>query len=288
MPAIGALNGVGCAVADGRRVRAGSVSAHDAHAGVRAQPVDDRVGVTSGQDVDWPAGGHVQQHGAVYLPAAQGEVVDPEDFHRVARRLGHRAEQVQQRVPTSRHASRARQPGAGPPGQRHRDRRQRTAQRRTVSGVWRGQVWYLLSERPAGAGRHVADEPAHRQKDHDGCARLWAVPHYPLVAAMHPRGGSATIRTLGCSSAGPGLDHDPVGMPDDLINGHVRQMREEKIETAPDSATRAHIGHPVDTQSSTRSSPEPMRVAGDIGGGHAGQGVAHGDPLVQGGEDAEA
>ncbi|HZO69885.1 MAG TPA: hypothetical protein VFB74_33230, partial [Kribbellaceae bacterium] len=31
-------------------------------------------------------------------------------------------------------------------------------------------------------------------------------------------------------------------------NGHVLQVREEKIETAPDSATRVHIGHPADTR----------------------------------------
>jgi hypothetical protein len=95
VPSIGALNGVGCAVAGGGRVGAGPVPADDAHAGVRAQPVRDRGSIASGQHIDRPAGDHVQQHGAVHLPTAQREVIDAKNLDRTGRPVGHGAEQGQ-------------------------------------------------------------------------------------------------------------------------------------------------------------------------------------------------
>jgi hypothetical protein len=239
VPSIGALDGLRCAVANGGRVGAGPVPTDDAHTGVRTQPCRHRIRVASGQDIERPAGDHVQQHGAIHLATAKGEVVDAEDRHRTGLRVGHRAEQVEQRVPTGRHAQPARQPLAGPPGQRHRDRRQRAAQWRAVSGVWRGQARYLLGERPACAGRHVADEPAHRQPDDHRRAGHWAVPQLALVAAVYPRSSGATAGTLGRDRSGLGLDDDPVRIPAYLLNGYVRQVPQEKIEIAPDSATES-------------------------------------------------
>jgi hypothetical protein len=40
-------------------------------------------------------------------------------------------------------------------------------------------------------------------------------------------------------------------------------MRKQKIKIAPDSATRVHIGHPAETRTFTRSSPEPNYVSAD-------------------------
>jgi hypothetical protein len=69
-----------------------------------AQPVRDGVGVSSGQHVDWSMGMHVQQHGAVHVPPPKREVVNAEDLHRPWLRLGQAAQQLQQGVPTCRHA----------------------------------------------------------------------------------------------------------------------------------------------------------------------------------------
>ena len=129
--------------------------------------------------------------------------------------------------------------------------------------MWGGQPGYLPGEGPAGACWRVADEPAYRQPDHHRCPGQRPIVQHSLVAAMHPRGGHTAAGTLGRRDGGLGVDHDPARIPSYLFKGHVFQVREEKLETAPDLATRVHIGHTADTPTATRSSPEPMFVAGD-------------------------
>ena len=69
-----------------------------------------------------------------------------------------------------------------------------------------------------------------------------AIPHTPLVAAMHSRGCRAAARTHGREAGNGGLDHHTRRIPDYPLDDHVPQVRKKKIETAPDSATRVHIG----------------------------------------------
>jgi hypothetical protein len=47
--------------------------------------------------------------------------------------------------------------------------------------------------------------------------------------------------------SGAGPDQDPARITFCMFKEHIRQVREKKIETAPDSATRVHIGHPATT-----------------------------------------
>ncbi len=64
---------------------------------------------------------------------------------------------------------------------------------------------------------------------------------------MHPRRCRAAARTLSCGGGSAGRDHNAAGIPSYVFKDHVPQVREKKIEIAPDSATRVHIGHPANT-----------------------------------------
>jgi hypothetical protein len=88
---------------------------------VVAQPGGQRFAVAARQDLDWPVGVHVQQHGAVDVPAAKREVIDAEDGDLPDLRVGYGAQQAEQRVLADRHTQRGGQPGAGPAGQCDRD-----------------------------------------------------------------------------------------------------------------------------------------------------------------------
>jgi hypothetical protein len=76
MPAVGDLDRLRCAAGGAIGVGAGPVPADDADTGMAGQPFGQGVGGAVGQQVDCPVGGQVNQHGAVVVAPAQGEVVD--------------------------------------------------------------------------------------------------------------------------------------------------------------------------------------------------------------------
>jgi hypothetical protein len=110
-----------------------------------------------------------------------------------------------------------------------------------------GQIRHLLYEGPTPAPRRVADEPPHRQPDRHRHPCQGAIPQPPLVAAMNRRRCRAAARTHGCGGGSFGRDHHARRIPYYLLKDHVPQVREKKIEIAPDSATRVHTGHPANT-----------------------------------------
>jgi hypothetical protein len=64
---------------------------------------------------------------------------------------------------------------------------------------------------------------------------------------MHPDSGRLTPGAISRGRRHAGLDHDPARIPFYLLNDHIREVRQQKIQKAPDSATRVHIGHPDGT-----------------------------------------
>src|SRR5256885_17271105 len=64
---------------------------------------------------------------------------------------------------------------------------------------------------------------------------------------MHPGSGNAAAGTLSCRRRHAGVDHDPARTPSYLLNDHAPQVRQQKIEIAPDSVTRVHIRPPAGT-----------------------------------------
>jgi hypothetical protein len=201
MPAVGDLHGVRRAGAGALRVGAGTVAADDFGAGMGPQPVGHRGGVAVGQQVDGPAGGHVDQDGAVHAPAAQREVVHAQHRDGLGPiRVGQRPEQPQQRGTPRRKPEPGGQPGSGTACQRQADSDQELAQRRAVSRVRDGQARDLLGERAARAGRVVAEEPADPQQHDHGLAADRGIGQAPLVAAVHSvcRVPTAVAGALGC------------------------------------------------------------------------------------------
>jgi hypothetical protein len=73
------------------------------------------VGLPVIEQVDRPAGGHVDQHGAAYMPAAQREIIDPEHGNGADVRVGEGAHQPQQTGAAGRQPECHGQPGTVPP-----------------------------------------------------------------------------------------------------------------------------------------------------------------------------
>ena len=79
VPAVPALHRVRQRGTDGLGVGTRAVTGDDLHPGVLAEPALDDIGSASFQDIDAPAGPGVNQDGRVDEPAAQGEIVNPQD-----------------------------------------------------------------------------------------------------------------------------------------------------------------------------------------------------------------
>jgi hypothetical protein len=77
---------------------------------------------------------------------------------------------------------------------------------------------------------------------------------------MNPRRCRAAARTNGRQGSNAGLDHYTGRIPYYLLDDHVLQVREKKIEIAPDSATRVHIGHPANTPTKAPQDPRQNRI----------------------------
>jgi hypothetical protein len=91
VPPVGYLGGLRCAGAGTVGVGTGPVPADDLHFGMGTQPLGEGFGVTAGQHVDWPVGGHVQQDRAVGVAAAQREVIHAQHGDLADVRLRHGA-----------------------------------------------------------------------------------------------------------------------------------------------------------------------------------------------------
>jgi len=146
-------------------VGAGAVSADDLDAGVRGQPVRQRLRVAAFEEVQRGAGLDVDDQRAVVLAAADREVVDPGHPRRCRCRVGDGHDEPQQGLPGRRDGQAGGQPGARPPCQRDRDAPEHAGQQRRLARVAAGQPVDLLGERRGLAAGGRAEEPPDRQHD---------------------------------------------------------------------------------------------------------------------------
>ncbi len=185
VPPVGDLDRVRCSLAGALGVAAASVAADDLNARVVAQPGGEGVGGAVGQNVDRPAGVHVEQHRRVSVPTAAGEVVDAQHRRRHRRRVGHPADHPDQRGAGHRHGKPLRQPAARSAAQRRRDGLQITCREDRVAGMPSGQPRHLLDERlPSAFGVH-AGESADRQRDQHLVATQPDIGQPPQIATVH-------------------------------------------------------------------------------------------------------
>ena len=143
---------------------------------------------------------------------------------------------AKQRRPAHCHTQRGSQPGSGPPCQRQPDCCQRTVQADAAAGVALGQPWYLLDESACRAVDVVAEEPSHRQAQHDRSPRNGEVSHPPLIAAVHP--GRYPRAPAATRPPRPSVrcDDDRVVGAVDAVDHHRRQMRQQN----PATVSRSH------------------------------------------------
>ena len=211
---------------------AGPVPADDFRAGTGLQPLLQRGGLAVGQQVDDLARLGVGHHGAIDLPLAQREVVDPGDLRRGCHHgIGQRHDQPQQRGGMHRDAQDGGQPGTRPPGQLKPETAQHLPQRQGAPQIAGAQALGLLGERHRPAPRVRAAEPAHRQRDQQRPAARRAVCQQPLVAAVHPRRLLPAPRAPRQGAPDRREDHHRipgVGHPADLQPGKVREQHRQQ------------------------------------------------------------
>jgi hypothetical protein len=225
VPAVGDLDRLRCSLPGGLGIGASAVPADDLGSGVRLQPGGEGGGLPIAEQVHRAVGGHVDQHRAVAMTAAQGEVVHAQLGHAGGRGVGQGAQQPQQRGPAGLDAQQVRQPGAAAARQRQADRLQQPAQQRASPSVPGRQAGDLLGERARPAVVVVAEEPAHPQAKHHAAAADRRIGQPALVAAVHPRRPVAApgAGRLGRPRAGPD-PHGRIG-PLDLLDSNGCQVR---------------------------------------------------------------
>ena len=187
VPAVGDLHRVRGAEPGGLGVGTGPVPADHLDSGVFLQPGGETGHLAVGQQVDRPPAGHVDHDAAVDVAAAQREVVDPEDRNSRDLHVGKTPQQAQQAVSAGRHAQPGREPGAGAPGQRHRDRGQHPVAATTC-------VVPSARSAPRAARRTCA--PRTRR-----CRRTAAVPAAAAVPAGRRSGRRPAGGDTGCAPA---------------------------------------------------------------------------------------
>ena len=97
MPAIRDLGGQRRALGSAFRVAPAAVPADHLHARMSVQPGTERLRRPLREHVHRPAGLDVDQHGAVDMPLAQGEIIDTQNVRGAAARIGRGADEPQQR-----------------------------------------------------------------------------------------------------------------------------------------------------------------------------------------------
>ena len=167
---VGDLDRLRCPGPGAVGVGTGAVTADDLDAGMRGQPVRQRLGVTAFQQVQRGARLAVNQQRVIALAAAEREVIDSEHPRGADCRVRRGHDQPQQHLPARRDAEAGGQPRGCPPGQRDRDIPQDAVQRRGLARVTGGQTRDLLGERPA------------------LCSVLWCGP---VTCTLRTHGGAA-------------------------------------------------------------------------------------------------
>jgi hypothetical protein len=215
MPAVGDLDRLRRGLPGAVGVGAGAVPADDLGSRVLPQPGGEGGRLPVGQQVHRLVGGHVDQHGAVGVAAAQREVVHPQHPDPGRLGLGQGAQQPQQGGAAGPGPKGLRQPGAAAARQRQADRLQHRLQQRAAPGVPGGQPRDLLGERARPAAMIVAEEPADPQPEHDPAPADRRIRQPALVAAVYPGRPmpAAGAGRLGRLRAGPD-PHTGVGVVD--------------------------------------------------------------------------
>jgi hypothetical protein len=166
MPSVSYLDRFRSASARALGVGPRAVPANDLHPGMVAQPVGQHLRRALLDQINRAVGEDVDQDGAIGLTTADREIVDAEHLNITDRRVGQRADQPQQTVPTGRHAQHHGQTRTGPPGQRQPDRLQHSPQQTRTPSVLASQTRNLLDERPPSAVGVATEKPAHAQLDY--------------------------------------------------------------------------------------------------------------------------
>jgi len=209
MPSIGDLQGVWRAVARSFGVGPGPVPADDLHSRVGWQPRGEGRSGAVGQHIDRAAGLDVDQDRAVVVSTAQREIVHTQNARGWSFRVGQGPDQAQQGHSADRCGQTAGQSRAGASAQRQRDRAECSLQNWRAACISCGQARYLFSECLLAAVVVAAEQPPDSQVNQQLPTGDRRVRQPPLVAAVHPAGGSATSGTGHRFVPGAGLDpHD--------------------------------------------------------------------------------
>jgi hypothetical protein len=186
VPPVRDLVRVGCALPGAVGVRARAVTADHLYPGMGLQPVRDGIGLAVAEQVNGPAGLHVDDDGAVVPAPPEREVVDPDDRQGAGFGVGQRHDQAQHACPAGRQAQLGGEPGAGAAGHGQADRGQHPGQRRRPPCPGRRQALELLSEGHRFTVIIAAEEPAHPEQEHHRPPADRRVGQPPPVPAVHP------------------------------------------------------------------------------------------------------
>jgi hypothetical protein len=137
-----------------------------------------------------------------------GKVVHAQDPRGGALRLGNRAQHANEGGPADPDGCLARQPGAGPAGQRERDHDQQLDQLEAAPSVPDRQPAQLLAEDLPRAVQRLADEPARPQADQYLLPGHRCVGQPPFVPAVHSGRGHAARRARRLFGVGTCMDAD--------------------------------------------------------------------------------
>ncbi len=188
MPPIGHLHRIRRSDPNTFGISAGPVPAHHLDTGMLKQPGRDGARGAVGEQIYRTTGGHVHHDRAIHMPAADREVVDPENRHLPDRPGGYRAHCAQQGVPADGNPEMVGESGSGPAGDGQSDRSDHCSLYRRSSRPRLCQIWDLFGESLCRAVDDVAEEAADPDVDQD-----W-----------YPAG-----RCVGELSSVPGMDSPP-------------------------------------------------------------------------------
>ena len=228
MPPVRHLGRIWGAVAGGFGVGASPVPADHRCAGMRLQPRLHGGCLPVRQQVHHVAGSHVHQHGRVYVPLAQREVIDPERLRRGGDlRYREGLDQAQHRGRVHGDAQQPGQPGSGPPGQLQAGAGQHLRQRHAAPAIPAGHAVGLLGEGDRRALRVPAAEPAHLQGDQHRPPARRTIGHQPRVPTVDLRRllpapqAARRLRPAGCR------DHHRVPRVLHPVHAQPGQVREQ-------------------------------------------------------------
>ena len=195
----------------------------------------------------------VDQDGPVAAALAPRPLVHPE--HARHRRLGARRGlgEPQERVGAGGHGEPRREPGSRLAAQGEGDLALDVGEALAAARGRAGDAGQPLGEGPPRAGGLGAEEPPRPEPDGHRTTLPGQVGEAPLVAAVHARGGGATVRARRGRQAGSGDDGDAVRLGQDPLDDEpAGDQREEALghsgfgaaEVFPSCAHRPPFGLP--------------------------------------------